>query len=174
MNLSVHSVWSHGNYLRNCVMREMGRVAIAGVHLEEEKEGPLGNRLPGVRPYAAFRPSVPKSAAGCQSACGLLGGRETKKLFGRRIWRATDECLAARSLTAAATATDGDATANDRRGKRREGATRERGRASACSPSVELRDATSVGAAGFSGRVALCRYFQAMLSGWSRFKPKKS
>ena len=112
-------------------MREMGRVAIAGVHLEEEKEGPLGNRLPGVRPYAAFRPSVPKSAAGCQSACGLLGGRETKKLFGRRIWRATDECLAARSLTAAATATDGDATANDRRGKgegeeKRRGDSRER------------------------------------------------
>ena len=89
----------------------------------EEEEGDA----PGVRPTAA---------AFCLplweydvSACGLLGGRETKKLFGRRIWRATDECLA-------------DATAADDGGGRQMigggGKSGER----ACSPSVEPRAAT--------------------------------
>ena len=70
------------------MMWEMGRGgAVSRVHLEEEDDDTLGDRPTDPLPLSV-RPSA-------VSACGLLGGRKTKKLFGRRIWRATDECLAA-------------------------------------------------------------------------------
>ena len=65
------------------------------------------------QPQPAARPTVCLYASA--SACGLLGGRKTKKLFGRRIWRATDECLAADDATDAdGDGGGGEGTANDR------------------------------------------------------------
>ena len=127
-------------------MRIVGHVAVSRVHLGYLEGDTLGTRN-------VYRRLLSLWEYDDVSACGLLGGRETKKLFGRRIWRATDECLAADGGDAAADGrTDGrtEKTANDRSLGRsdgtptggREGGGKGRERALVPRPSVEPRAAT--------------------------------
>ena len=121
------------------MMRIVGHVAVSRVHLGYLEGDTLGTRN-------VYRRLLSLWEYDDVSACGLLGGRETKKLFGRRIWRATDECLAADGGDAAADGRDGrtEKTANDRSLGRsdgtpaggREGGRGEGARARACSSSV--------------------------------------